>query len=404
MTAKSLTHKFSSGIADGADSTLVRPQSNWNADHNFFKGRRTVSGTSDSVADTDHLSLVTYSNGSPIAVTLPAPTGGAMPLGWEVRLRNIGAGLVTITGSGGATINGSSSMNLATNESVDIHSDGTTAYIGLKFLDAIAVTAHGGQLTRSSATQLAYAPLNGGWIKLNGVFRQLSSSLPGLANTSVRVDGSAGQNLAVSTTYYVFITDVSGTLTAEFRTAASYSHAPSTNTANLGTEVLTTSGVENQAFSLIGMIRTNASAQFVDTAAVRLVRSWFNDPGKSMVGAQINGATSASTDPANPGNLGGTISFLTWAGETIALNFVGYMDNANSSQTNVTLVYLDGVGTNGASASVTFGSGQLVPSNTYAVTETTEGAHTADVRGYVGTGPGNWYGFLYAQFGRKPVN
>ena len=36
--AGSITHAFVSAIADGADTTLVRPQTNWNANHVFSLG------------------------------------------------------------------------------------------------------------------------------------------------------------------------------------------------------------------------------------------------------------------------------------------------------------------------------------------------------------------------------
>ena len=132
MTAKSLLHHFQSAIADGTDTTLVRPSS-WNADHDFWLGYRTVTLTTDTIANTDHLSLITYNNGGPIAVSLPAPTTGppaTMPLGWYTRIRNIGAGVVTITGTGGATINGNATQTVKQNETLDLHGTGTNNFIG----------------------------------------------------------------------------------------------------------------------------------------------------------------------------------------------------------------------------------------------------------------------------------
>ena len=79
MVAKSLKHHFASAVADGTDTTLVRP-SNWNADHDFWLGYRTVTTTSDTIANADHLSTIVYSNAAAVAVGLAAPTGGNMPV------------------------------------------------------------------------------------------------------------------------------------------------------------------------------------------------------------------------------------------------------------------------------------------------------------------------------------
>jgi hypothetical protein len=127
---KTLTHAFVSAVADGTDATLVRP-SNWNADHNLWYGYRTVTTTTDTVANSDHLSLVTYNSGVAVAVSLPAPAGGNMPSGWKTTLRNIASGVVTISGTGGATINGLASITLNIRDTVELFSVGTVAYFGI---------------------------------------------------------------------------------------------------------------------------------------------------------------------------------------------------------------------------------------------------------------------------------
>lgn len=123
MTAKSITHKFVSGVSDGGDTTLVRP-SNWNDDHNWFLGRRTITGATDTIANADALCQLLYNRSSAIAVTLNQPTGGNFPNGWMTYVRNIGAGTVTITPTS-ATINQGSSLAVLQYESAIIISDGT---------------------------------------------------------------------------------------------------------------------------------------------------------------------------------------------------------------------------------------------------------------------------------------
>jgi hypothetical protein len=84
--------------------------------------------------------LVTLTNASSIAVTLPQATAssGSFAAGWWVEVENRGAGTVTITPTT-STINGGASITLATNNSVKIISDGTN-YFALLGKTAINVT------------------------------------------------------------------------------------------------------------------------------------------------------------------------------------------------------------------------------------------------------------------------
>jgi hypothetical protein len=97
-------------------------------------------GTSYSVAGSDRAKLVTFSNASPVAVTLPQATaiGGAFPSGWTAVFENIGAGVVTITPTT-STINGGASITLGQFQSVRIISDGTN-YFAITGKTSIAVT------------------------------------------------------------------------------------------------------------------------------------------------------------------------------------------------------------------------------------------------------------------------
>lgn len=124
MPAKSLKHKFLSAVADGTDTTLVRP-SNWNDDHDLWLGNRTVLSGPDTITNADHLSLIQYSSGTAVAVTLPqAGASGQFLAGWAAWVRNRGAGLVTITPTT-STINESASLAIPQNNYAQIISDGT---------------------------------------------------------------------------------------------------------------------------------------------------------------------------------------------------------------------------------------------------------------------------------------
>lgn len=88
-------------------------------------------GTSYTFLITDRGKLVTFSNGSSIAVTLPQATAaGSFLSGWNVNVVNLGAGTVTITPTT-STINGAATITLLQNEGALIFSDDTN-YSALK--------------------------------------------------------------------------------------------------------------------------------------------------------------------------------------------------------------------------------------------------------------------------------
>ena len=87
-------------------------------------------GTSYTILTTDLGALVTFSNASSIAVTLPQ-AGTGFPKDWSVEAVNIDAGVVTITPTT-STINGSTTLKLSKNMSAVISSDGTNYAASVK--------------------------------------------------------------------------------------------------------------------------------------------------------------------------------------------------------------------------------------------------------------------------------
>jgi hypothetical protein len=71
-------------------------------------------GTTYTFVAADFTKLVTFSNASPVAVTLPLEATVPWPAGTQLRLLNKGAGLVTVAGAVGVTIYGSP-LSLAQN-------------------------------------------------------------------------------------------------------------------------------------------------------------------------------------------------------------------------------------------------------------------------------------------------
>lgn len=83
-------------------------------------------GTTYTYLAGDRKKLVTHSNASAIAATLPQATG-AFGAGWSVWVENRGAGALTITPTT-STIDGASSLVLAQNQGVLLVSDGTNYF------------------------------------------------------------------------------------------------------------------------------------------------------------------------------------------------------------------------------------------------------------------------------------
>lgn len=80
-------------------------------------------GTTYTVLSGDSGKLVTFSNASSVAVTLPQATG-SFTTGWYFQVENLGAGTVTITPTT-STIDGAATLVLQTNQGALIVSDGT---------------------------------------------------------------------------------------------------------------------------------------------------------------------------------------------------------------------------------------------------------------------------------------
>jgi hypothetical protein len=83
-------------------------------------------GTTYTVVSGDWGKLVTCTNASAIAVTLPQASS-TFPTGWSTTIQNRGVGTLTVTPTT-STIDGSASLSLLTNQGVLIVSDGTNYF------------------------------------------------------------------------------------------------------------------------------------------------------------------------------------------------------------------------------------------------------------------------------------
>jgi hypothetical protein len=93
-------------------------------------------GTTYTLAAADFTKLVTLSNGSPVAVTLPLEVTVPWPAGTTLRLLNQGAGLVTVAGAVGVTINGTP-LTLTQYKGANLIKTGTNVWTFIPFASGV---------------------------------------------------------------------------------------------------------------------------------------------------------------------------------------------------------------------------------------------------------------------------
>ena len=223
----------------------------------------------------------------------------------------------------------------STNSNAAISLSGSAEVFITARAEDIVTAPHCGRLTYVSATAIKFAPFNGDQIKINGdIYRIPSAGIAGVANTSVFVNGTGAQNLGASTLYYVYAFINSGVVTADFSTTA---HSTSTTEGNVGTEIKTGDNTR----TLVGMVRTNGSSQFVDSAAQRFVLSWFNRQTRGGYAAFTADRTTTSTTFVEI-NTEIRNEFLTWSGEAVIADISGTGNNSTTNRFIFTGISFDG--------------------------------------------------------------
>jgi hypothetical protein len=158
------------------------------------------------------------------------------------------------------------------------------------------------RLVRQDATHLVLLPRNGNMIKINGQHYPIPAAGVVLANGT----------FTPNSLQYIYAS-VSGGNVALSNSATA--HSASATAGNVGTEIMT----GNDAFTLVGMVRTDGSSQFVDTLAQRFVRSWFNDNGVQGQNASNANASLGGSAPYVEVTAAMRVEFLSWANEDVGL-------------------------------------------------------------------------------------
>lgn len=230
------------------------------------------------------------------------------------------------------------------------------------------LTVHGQcRFLYQGATQCALFPSGGNLITINGQSVTIPSGGVNLTNTG----------LAVNTLYYVYAYVSGGALTL---TASATGHTTASN----GVEVM--SG--DDAYTLVGMVYTNGSAQFSPQGYG--VLSWFNRRSLWLSNANTSGLQTTSTSLTSIG--APPLTLLTWADEGVGADINGAVTNTNAGNSSSTGVAIDGnpLGTGSTfEPSTNSFSG---PSSAKWGGYLSEGAHTAQIFGKVSAGTGEWGG------------
>jgi len=235
-----------------------------------------------------------------------------------------------------------------------------------------------------STTSCTFVPYNGDTIRIAGVVYQIPSGGVASGNPSggVHLNGTASSSLVAATLYYAYLYNNAGTLTIDFSTTA---YAMDTTAGNVGTQIK--SGDNTR--SLIGMVYCAAGPVFSYSAANRLVRSWFNEPGVSLSNQFTAGRTTTSSTYVEI-NTEIRDQFLIWAIESAEFRESGPLQ-ASAAGNVLTGISFDGNTPDGVSATNMQAAVQGPSSASINSTSLAEGFHYATVFGAVTSGiTGTW--------------
>jgi hypothetical protein len=217
-------------------------------------------GTTYTVVTSDTGKLVTHTNASPVAVTLPIATTPGFASGWHVHYQNRGAGTITITPAT-STIDGAANISLTAGQGLTIWSDGSNYFTvrGMGLTANQTITLSGdviGSGTTGIATTIAtntvtYAKFQtvaasslignptGGFSNAQGI--SLGSTLA-FSGTAVQTVAFTGDVTTAANSFATTVVKVNG---------VSYPSAPSTNTVPVvtGVNTITYQALPNSAMA-----------------------------------------------------------------------------------------------------------------------------------------------------------
>jgi hypothetical protein len=161
-------------------------------------GLNAQTGTTYTILTTDLDKLVTLTNSSATAVTLPEANSTTFSSGWRTTVENKGAGIVTITPTT-STIDGAATLVLHQNEGAEIFSDGTNYSTAIKTANSrkliTTTTASGAStvdLTIDSSFRAVLITGSSVTTSADGVAINFQAQVGGVYATGYNVEDTAG--------------------------------------------------------------------------------------------------------------------------------------------------------------------------------------------------------------------
>lgn len=224
------------------------------------------------------------------------------------------------------------------------------------------------------AGNLVLSRKNGRLLTINGAAEVIPASGPTLAATG----------LTPSSLYYIYAYMNSGTMTLE-ASATAYTIDATTGIAIKTGDVTRT---------LVGMARPVTGPAWSDTPKQRFVRSWFNDPGVSLLNNfTANRLTTSTTTVELNSEI--RCEALIWSGEDFKADSSGTIINGTSNGQNRSMIGFDGTTPEPCGSTSVLTNTDTVPFHCHALkTGLSEGYHYATLLGSVASGSGAWYGDL----------
>lgn len=189
------------------------------------------------------------------------------------------------------------------------------------------------RMSAVNATTLRLSPYNGNGVPVAGALQAVPSAGINVANTNITLNGVGGSDLASNANYLVALNQSNG---LEFWTLGT-GHSPSSTAGNIGVEIIT--GHNDK--TLVGMIRTNASAQFQIANGFLFVLNWFNRRVRRSRTVFTGNPTTSSTSIVE---LDTSIrnNFICWSDDFPLFSVSGTATAGASSQLAVTGIGFDG--------------------------------------------------------------
>jgi len=241
-------------------------------------------GTTYTVLTGDRGKLVTLSNASSIAVTLPSAASGSFaPTGWFTVLKNIGAGTVTITPTT-STIDGTTTLTLLTGEFAIITSDGTNYETANNKL-----TAGSNVTITPSRTGHTIAASGGGSGSIPFTSTRTTTSA---SNDTISLNCSTSPYCAIrvnGVVVYTSTTNITAQLSGTSNTSYLYTYyTPSTNTIYCDENTTSTLTVAGCTAASTGGIPAGSIPIGKTTGTYAFTANAFADPSTSPQGPLIS--------------------------------------------------------------------------------------------------------------------